>query len=108
MRRLILALEETSVTSFICPNIETSPTIDYFRQIGDNEMLDIMNLTSKKFWLLAVFGFMRKRDIHRIDDTQTTIIDGALKLVIVAPKEKRKGRPIIRPCEISCHSDKLL
>ncbi|OMJ13475.1 hypothetical protein AYI69_g8995, partial [Smittium culicis] len=29
-------------------------------------------------------------------------------LVIVAPKEKRKGRPIIRPCEISYHSDKLL
>ncbi|OMJ27986.1 hypothetical protein AYI69_g2552 [Smittium culicis] len=51
---------------------------------------------------------MRASDIHHIDDAQTTTIDGTLKLVIVAPKEKHKGRPIIRPCEISCHSDKLL
>ncbi|OMJ12306.1 hypothetical protein AYI69_g7777 [Smittium culicis] len=51
---------------------------------------------------------MRASDIHRIDDAQTTTIEGTLKLVIVAPKEKRKGRPIIRPCEISCYSDKIL
>ncbi|OMJ23231.1 hypothetical protein AYI70_g2393, partial [Smittium culicis] len=90
------------------PSMDISPIIEYFREIGDNEKLDIKSLTSKTCWLLAVCGFMRASDIHRIEDAQTTIIDGTLKLVIVAPKEKRKGRPIIRPCEISCHSDKLL
>ncbi|OMJ12113.1 hypothetical protein AYI69_g9552 [Smittium culicis] len=88
--------------------MDISPIIEYFREIGDNEKLDIKNLTSKTCWLLAVCSFMRASDIHRIDDAQTTTIDGTLKLVIVAPKEKRKGRPIIRPCEISYHSDKLL
>ncbi|OMJ24541.1 hypothetical protein AYI69_g4595 [Smittium culicis] len=67
--------------------MDISQIIEYFREIGDNEKLDIKNLTN---------------------DAQTTTIDGTLKLVIVAPKEKRKGRPIIRPCEISCHADKLL
>ncbi|OMJ15305.1 hypothetical protein AYI70_g7361 [Smittium culicis] len=42
-------------------------------------------------------GFMRASDIHRTVDAQTTTIDRTLKLVIVAPKEKRKGRQIIRP-----------
>ncbi|OMJ13050.1 hypothetical protein AYI70_g8747 [Smittium culicis] len=58
--------------------------------------------------VVAVCGFMRASDVHRIDDAQTTTIDGKLKLVIVAPKEKRKGRPIIRTCETSCHSEKFL
>ncbi|OMJ24386.1 hypothetical protein AYI70_g1621 [Smittium culicis] len=90
------------------PSMDISPIIEYFREIGDNEQLDIKSLTSKTCWLLAVCGFMRASDIHRIDDAQTNTIDGTLKLVIVAPKEKFKGRPITRPCEISCHSDKLL
>ncbi|OMJ12321.1 hypothetical protein AYI69_g9449 [Smittium culicis] len=101
LRRLIVALEESSITSFIRPSMDISPIIEYFREIGDNEKLDIKNLTSKTCWLLAVCGFMRTSDIHRIDDAQTTTIDGTLKLVIVAPKEKREGRPIIWPCEIS-------
>ncbi|OMJ16010.1 hypothetical protein AYI70_g6867 [Smittium culicis] len=88
--------------------MDISPVIEYFREIGDNEKLNIKSLTSKKCWLLAVCGFMRARDVHRIDDAQTTKIDGTLKLVIVALKDKRKARPIIKPCEISCQSDKLL
>ncbi|OLY78240.1 hypothetical protein AYI68_g7714 [Smittium mucronatum] len=88
--------------------MDISPIIEYFRELGDNEQLKIKSLNSKTCWLLAVCGFMRASDIHRIDDAHTTKIDGKLKLVIVAPKEKRKGRLIIRPCEISCHSDKLL
>ncbi|OMJ22161.1 hypothetical protein AYI70_g3046 [Smittium culicis] len=90
------------------PSMDISPIIEYFREIGDNEQLNIKSVTIKTCWLLAVCGFMRASDIPRIDDAQTTTIDGTLKLVIVAPKEERKGGPNIRPCEISCHSDKLL
>ncbi|OMJ12094.1 hypothetical protein AYI70_g9313 [Smittium culicis] len=88
--------------------MDISPIIEYFREIGDNEQLNIKSLTSKTCWLLAVCVFMRTSVIHRIDDAQTTTIDGTLKLVIVAPKEKCKGHPIIRPCEISCRAEKIL
>ncbi|OMJ23306.1 hypothetical protein AYI70_g2356 [Smittium culicis] len=77
--------------------MDISPIIEYFREIGDNEQLNIKSLTIETCCLLEECGFMRASDIHRIDDAQTTTIDGTLKLVIVAPKEKRKGRQIIRP-----------
>ncbi|OLY82391.1 hypothetical protein AYI68_g3496 [Smittium mucronatum] len=92
MRRLIIAPQETSITSLIRPSMDVSPIIEYFRELSDNEQLNIKRLTSKTCWLLAVCGFMHSSDIHRIDDAQTTTIDGTLKLVIVAPKKKHKGR----------------
>ncbi|OLY78752.1 hypothetical protein AYI68_g7192 [Smittium mucronatum] len=98
IRRLIIALQETSKTSFIRPSMDISPIIEYFRELGDNEKLNIKSLTSKTCWSLSVCGFMRASDINRIENAQTTTFDRTLKLVIVAPKEKRKGRPIIRPC----------
>ncbi|OMJ13750.1 hypothetical protein AYI70_g8317 [Smittium culicis] len=83
------------------PSMDISPVIEYFREISDNEQLNIKSLAIKTCCLLEVCGYMRASDIHRIDGAQTTTIDGTLKLVTVALKEKRKGCPIIRPCEIS-------
>ncbi|OMJ27821.1 hypothetical protein AYI69_g2727 [Smittium culicis] len=41
-------------------------------------------------------------------DFKTAISQGKLNLAIEAPTDKRKGRPITRPCQISRHTDKTL
>ncbi|OMJ26246.1 hypothetical protein AYI70_g320 [Smittium culicis] len=46
MRRLIIALQGTSKTSFIRPSMDISPIIEYFREIGDSEQLNIKSLTN--------------------------------------------------------------
>ncbi|OLY77751.1 hypothetical protein AYI68_g8212 [Smittium mucronatum] len=43
-----------------------------------------------------------------MDETRTVISNRVLKLLISAPKEKRKGHPIIIPYEINYHPDKTL
>ncbi|OMJ12369.1 hypothetical protein AYI70_g9169, partial [Smittium culicis] len=102
------ALNDTEIKSFFRPSIDISPVINKLRDWGRTEELEIPQLTSKACCLLALCGFLRASDIHRIDDTRTTINNGVLKLVIVAPKEKRNGKPIERPCEINEHSDPIL
>ncbi|PVU88615.1 hypothetical protein BB561_005757 [Smittium simulii] len=47
-------------------------------------------------------------NIHRIDNARSRIENNTLHLVIVAPKEKRAGKPIERPCQITGHNDILL
>ncbi|OMJ20059.1 hypothetical protein AYI70_g4345 [Smittium culicis] len=71
-------------------------------------LLSLKDLTEKTCWLLAVCVFMRASDMHRIDDVRTTLSDTSVCFVIVAPKEKRQGRPIERPCEIKAHNNKLM
>ncbi|OMJ18810.1 hypothetical protein AYI70_g5125 [Smittium culicis] len=64
-----------------------------FRDWGTTSELSDKNLTLNLCWLLAVTGFIRESDIHRIDDSKT---------------EKRKRHPIIFPCQISRHTDQTL
>ncbi|OMJ08718.1 hypothetical protein AYI69_g10967 [Smittium culicis] len=104
----LIALEETNIKSFVKPTIDISPVIQYFVELGPTDQLEVGLLTAKTCWLLAICGFLRASDLHRIDDKQSVIVDGILKIVIMLPKEKRGGRPIIRPCEISSHKDTLL
>ncbi|OMJ15246.1 hypothetical protein AYI70_g7396 [Smittium culicis] len=46
--------------------------------------------------------------MHRIDDTRTTITNEALKLVIIALKQKRKGQLIERLYELNRHPNPIL
>ncbi|OMJ07096.1 hypothetical protein AYI70_g12433 [Smittium culicis] len=108
MRRFLIELEETNIKSFVKPKIDISPVIQYFMELGPTDQLEVGLLTAKTCWLLAICGFLRANDLHRIYDKQSVIVDGILKIVIMLPKEKRGGRPIIRPCEISSHKDTLL
>ncbi|OMJ26865.1 hypothetical protein AYI69_g3718 [Smittium culicis] len=85
------AFQETSIVSW-------GPT----RNLGTKE------LTAKLCWLLSICEFLRSSDLHRVDDAQTLVSEDYIRLAIVAPKEKRKGRPICKPCEIKSHSDKIL
>ncbi|PVU91197.1 hypothetical protein BB561_004514 [Smittium simulii] len=70
--------------------------------------LNTKNLTAKSFWLIAVCGFLRASDIHRVDYERTEISNNSIKLIICAPKKKRKSSPIERLVEIKAHSDEIL
>ncbi|OLY83186.1 hypothetical protein AYI68_g2683 [Smittium mucronatum] len=39
-----------------------------------------------------------RNDVYSIDDKSAVLLDTSLTFVIVAPKEKRQGRSIERPC----------
>ncbi|PVU89193.1 hypothetical protein BB561_005496 [Smittium simulii] len=56
----------------------------------------------------AVTGLLRSSNIHRIDDARTHITNGTLYLVIIAPKEKRGGQIVERPCQIAEHSNPIM
>ncbi|OMJ25904.1 hypothetical protein AYI70_g579 [Smittium culicis] len=104
----IKSLDENSIKSFIRPVMDISPVIKLLREWGQNSTLTVKQITAKLCWLLPVTGFLRASDIHRIDDQRSHIDQGVLNLVIVAPKEKRGGRPIEKPCQINPHTDKIL
>ncbi|OLY84786.1 hypothetical protein AYI68_g1040 [Smittium mucronatum] len=101
------AIDETEIKSFVRPTIDISLIISRLREWGDTCDIEIKNLTIKTCWLLAICGFLRASDIHRIDDARTTVINGTLKLVILAPKEKQNGKIIERPCEIGSHPNPI-
>ncbi|PVU96831.1 hypothetical protein BB561_000939 [Smittium simulii] len=88
--------------------IDISPILELFREWGPTPNLSFKQLTSKLCWLLAVTGGLRASDIHRIDVAQTRIDQGVLCLTIVAPKEKRGGRTVEKPCQINSHADPTL
>ncbi|OMJ30025.1 hypothetical protein AYI69_g445, partial [Smittium culicis] len=108
IKRRSRAIDETEIKSFVCPEIDISPILFKINEWGDTSKLDNNKLTTKCCWLLSLCGFLRASDIHRIDDARTIITNGTLKLVIIAPKEKRNGQPIERPCEINSHPNPRL
>ncbi|PVU97302.1 hypothetical protein BB561_000653 [Smittium simulii] len=102
------SIEEMSIKSFVEFKIDILPIVSYFQRLGPTNLLSLKDLTEKTCWLLAVCGFMRASDMHRIDDVRTTLSDTSVCFVIFAPKEKRQGRPIERPCKIKAHNNKLM
>ncbi|OMJ07289.1 hypothetical protein AYI69_g11500 [Smittium culicis] len=54
---------------------------------------------AKLCWLLSVTDFLRASKIHMIDNQRSRIIQEATNTVVVAPKEKRGGRPIKKSCQ---------
>ncbi|PVU91478.1 hypothetical protein BB561_004372 [Smittium simulii] len=89
-------------------HIDISPIIHLFRDWGANSTLDNERLTRKTCWLLSVNGFLRPSDICFIDLNNSKIINGALRLYIAAPKEKRGSQSITKTCTIGPHDEPLL
>ncbi|PVU95345.1 hypothetical protein BB561_001890 [Smittium simulii] len=108
IKEFLRAIDETKIKSFVSPEIDISPIVLKINEWGDTSGLDNQKLTTKCCWLLSLCGFLRASDIHRIDDARTIITENTLKLVIIAPKEKRKGQPIERLCEINRHPNHIL
>ncbi|OMJ27759.1 hypothetical protein AYI69_g2793 [Smittium culicis] len=101
-------INAASIRSFVRPSFDITPVITQLRNWGQSSDLEIKPLTSKLCWLLSICGFLRASDIRRIDNSMTIISNDILRLVVVAPKEKRGGQPIMKPCEIQSHADPLL
>ncbi|OMJ12173.1 hypothetical protein AYI69_g9523, partial [Smittium culicis] len=98
-------IEEMSIKSFVKGNINITASLNYISSLGQTDQLKTKDLTAKTCWLIAICGLMRASDIHRIDDIRTIRKDNSVVFVILAPKEKRQGRPIERPCEIKSHTN---
>ncbi|PVU88060.1 hypothetical protein BB561_006052 [Smittium simulii] len=88
--------------------INIKPIIGHFKILCPTNSLNTKELTAKTCWLIAVCGFLRASDIHQVDNERTEILNNSIKLIICAPKEKRKSSPIERLVEIKAHSDKIL
>jgi len=102
------ALGDLTIRSFDRPTYDISTVISTFRRWGDNPTLAVTHLTQKLCWLLAMCGFLRPSDVARIDDDRTECNNNALKLVIVAPKEKRGGCRVEKVVHIHHHTDDRL
>ncbi|PVU93100.1 hypothetical protein BB561_003468 [Smittium simulii] len=103
----ILGLK-SSIRSFIKPSINIGPILVTFSNWSINSEISIKNLTSKLRWLLAVTGISRFSNVHRIDDARKYITDDTFHLVIITLKEKRRGQPVERPCQIAEHSKPIM
>ncbi|OAD67093.1 hypothetical protein PHYBLDRAFT_174477 [Phycomyces blakesleeanus NRRL 1555(-)] len=102
------ALNEQNLLSFHRPTYDIAPVIRFIHNLGPNDTMNAIDLTRKLCWLLAICGFLRPADLERVDDHRTSRDNGILRLVIVAPKEKRSGRRIERVVAIQPHEDPLL
>ncbi|CAO3626312.1 unnamed protein product [Mucor hiemalis] len=103
-------LRALTVRSYDKADYDISPVITKIRSWGSNELLDVEKLTQKLCFLLAITGFLRYADLHRINLDKTRILPSGqqLKLVIDCPKEKRRGSPIERVVFINNHPDSHL
>lgn len=88
-------------------SLDLNPILQHFQKLGDNNSMQIRDLTQKVCWLLGIAGFMRLDDIHCTDASLSRIEDGRFILTVIFPKEKRDGQRIEKPVIISPHTDDL-
>ena len=93
--------------SQLFPTYDISAILSLLQHFGDNATMPISDLTRRLCWLLAITGFLRPSDIHRIDLDQSCVAEDQLHLAVVAPKEKRQGRPYVKSVVIHAHSNAL-
>ncbi|KAG1040521.1 hypothetical protein G6F43_012273 [Rhizopus delemar] len=110
LQKFFTNLRALTVRSFDKPNFDLAPVLDKLHAWGPNHQLATEQLTQKLCFLLAVTGFLRHADLHRINLTKTSVALGCslLKLLTDCPKEKRHDSPIERIVIINPHTDPLL
>ncbi|KAI8636298.1 hypothetical protein BD408DRAFT_460940, partial [Parasitella parasitica] len=87
------------------PTIDASPALAYARSIASRSSTNIKLLQQKLVFLLAMAAFLRPSDLARIPFTSCSISEtGCLRLEVVAPKETRGKRRIIKPFTIHPHT----
>ncbi|KAG1135115.1 hypothetical protein G6F38_013038 [Rhizopus arrhizus] len=108
--RFFTNLRALTVRSFDRPNYDLTPVLDKLHSWRPNDLLTAERLTRKLCFLLAITGFLRHADLHRINMLKTSVLatTSQLKLVIDCPKEKRGGSPIERVVFVNQHPDPLL
>jgi hypothetical protein len=85
------------------------PALQHLISMGTNSTLSPTDLTAKLAWLLSMAGFFRPSDLARVDIDKSTFTTGnILHLVVICPKERRRGQPIWRSVAIHPHDNPLL
>ncbi|KAI9468524.1 MAG: hypothetical protein EXX96DRAFT_492759, partial [Benjaminiella poitrasii] len=87
---------------------DVQPALDFLASLGPTDFLPPEHLTIKTAWLLAMLGFLRPSDLERVDLSQCELTEGVLRLVVMAPKERRRRLRITKVVNIHPHSDPLL
>ncbi|PVU86993.1 hypothetical protein BB561_006493 [Smittium simulii] len=90
LKDFFTALGNTLSTLFVRPLIDIKLVINCLRESEPSTDLSDRQLSAKLCWLLGVAEFLCASEIH------------------FAPKEKQKGQPILRQCQINRHSDTVL
>ncbi|CEP09372.1 hypothetical protein, partial, partial [Parasitella parasitica] len=87
------------------PTIDVSPALEFARSIASRPTTHIKLLQQKLTFLLAMAAFLRPSDLARIPfDSCSITEDGCLSFSVVAPKETRKKRRIIKPFKVHPHA----
>ena len=79
------------------PQVNIAATLSHLAKIPSNGRTALKALNQKTAFLLAMAAFLRPSDLLRIVLSKCTLDEtGRLSLCIEAPKETRRGRPIIK------------
>ena len=84
------------------PQVDISSTLSYLEQVETSTSAPLAPLQQKLAFLLAMVCFLRPSDLHRIS-LYSALVDsvcGSLTFTVVAPKERRKSRRILKPFTI--------
>ncbi|PVU91900.1 hypothetical protein BB561_004140 [Smittium simulii] len=95
LKTVLKSLDESNIIRNQRTEFDIKYIINHFNRIGPSDELDAKSLTSKTCWLL-------------IYDYQTIITENSVKLIVVAPKEKKKGKNIEKFVVIKAHRDPIL
>ena len=89
------------------PTLDLSPALAFAQEIASRGSTTVYRLQIKLAFLLSMAAFLRPSDLERIPFGSCSVdrSTGALTFSVVAPKEKRKGRRIIKPYTIHPHRD---
>ncbi|KAG0735619.1 hypothetical protein G6F57_013801 [Rhizopus arrhizus] len=103
------SLKANTIRPLKTADYDITPALNYLVSLGPTDTLPKDLLTAKTAWLLSMVGFLRPSDVERVDLNQCSVSsDSVLKLVIVAPKEKREGTRITKAVTIHPHENPLL
>lgn len=89
-----------------CSTIDLTPALVYARSVSSRPATNIKQLQQKPAFLLAMAAFLRPSDLARIPFSSCSIStdDGCLRFEVVAPKETRGKRRIIKSFRVHLHA----
>lgn len=83
------------------PTVDITPTLRFLAQIPSDNSASLADLNKKTAFLLAMAAFLRPSDLERISLQHCTVTShGDLVIKVVAPKELRAGRRIVKSLSI--------
>ncbi|KAI8977692.1 hypothetical protein BDF20DRAFT_942961, partial [Mycotypha africana] len=85
--------------------VSLQPAIDYAKSISSSTSTPWSLLQSKMAFLLGVTALLRPSDLARISLDSCKVIEDHFSFQVVAPKETRQQRSIIKDYMVNSHSD---